>query len=81
MADSRVQKESDEIVSVRTGIPPVHIPWSVRSHSWKATSDPVMWLLDGDRFGQVARLVDVAAAADGDVIREQLERNNFEQRS
>ena len=37
-------------------------------------------LFDSDGFGQVARLVDVAAAAHGDVVGEQLQRNDFEQR-
>ena len=37
-------------------------------------------LFDGDRFGEIARLIDVAAAAHGDVVREQLQRNDFENR-
>ena len=37
-------------------------------------------LLHGDGFGQVARLVDVAAAADGDVVGQQLQRHNLNQR-
>ena len=37
-------------------------------------------LLDGDRFRQVARLVHVAAAAHRDVIGQQLQRNDFENR-
>ena len=36
-------------------------------------------LFDGDRFGEIARLIDVAAAADSDVIGEKLERDDFEQ--
>ena len=46
----------------------------------------VMWwvacftFLDGDALGQVARLVDVAAAAHGDVIRQQLQRHDLENR-
>ena len=35
-------------------------------------------LFDGDALGQIARLIDVAAAADGDVIRQQLQRHDFE---
>jgi hypothetical protein len=35
-------------------------------------------LLDGDGFGQVAGLVDVAAAADGYVVGEELEGDYFE---
>jgi hypothetical protein len=37
-------------------------------------------LLDGDGFGQVAWLVDVAASADGGVVCEELERDYFEDR-
>ena len=37
-------------------------------------------LFDGDRFRQIARLVDVAAAADCDVIGEKLQRDDFQQR-
>ena len=37
-------------------------------------------LFDGDGFRQVAGLVNVAAAAHGDVIRKELQRNDFEQR-
>lgn len=33
-------------------------------------------LLDGDRLGQVTRTVHVAAAQDGDVVREQLHRDD-----
>ncbi len=36
------------------------------------------WLLDGDGFGEVAGLIDVAAAADSDVMGEQLQRGNFQ---
>jgi hypothetical protein len=36
--------------------------------------------LDGDGFGQVAGLIDVATAAHGDVVGEQLQGDNFEQR-
>lgn len=35
-------------------------------------------LLDGDALGEVARLVDVAASADGDVVGEELEGDDFE---
>ena len=35
-------------------------------------------LFDGDGLGEVARLIHVAAAADGDVVGEQLQRNDFE---
>ena len=41
---------------------------------------PARRLLDGHRLGQIARLIDVAAAAHRDVIRQQLQRQNFEQR-
>jgi hypothetical protein len=37
-------------------------------------------LFDGNAFGEVAGLIDVAAAADGDVIGQQLQRNHFENR-
>src|SRR5438445_3012937 len=37
-------------------------------------------LFDSDGFGEVARLIDVAAAADGDVVGEKLERDDFEER-
>src|SRR3989338_6081539 len=37
-------------------------------------------LLDGDGLGEVARLVHVAAEAHGDVVREELERHDREQR-
>ena len=37
-------------------------------------------LFDGDGLGEVARLIYIAAAADGDVVGEKLERNNFEKR-
>ena len=37
-------------------------------------------LLDGYALGQISRLIDIAAAADGDVICEQLQRNHLEQR-
>ncbi len=37
-------------------------------------------LLDGDALGEIAGLVDIAAAANGDVVGEQLQRNHFEQR-
>src|SRR6267142_1349605 len=37
-------------------------------------------LFDGDGFGEVAGLVHVAAAADGDVVGKKLERNDFEDR-
>src|SRR5208282_6786650 len=36
-------------------------------------------LLDGDGFGQVAGLIHVAAAADGDVIGEQLQGDDLQQ--
>ena len=39
-----------------------------------------MPLLDGNAFGQVAGLVDVAAAADGDVVGQQLQRHDLQQR-
>ncbi len=38
-------------------------------------------LLHRNRFRQISRLVDVAAAADGDVIREQLQRDDREDRA
>lgn len=37
-------------------------------------------LLDGDGLGQISRLVHVATAPHGDVIRQQLQRDNLEQR-
>ena len=37
-------------------------------------------LLDGDGFRQVARLIHVAAAAHGDVIGQQLQRHDFQDR-
>ncbi len=37
-------------------------------------------LFHRDRLGQVARLVYVAAAADGDVVRQQLAGNDFQNR-
>ena len=37
-------------------------------------------LFDRDALGEVARLIDVAAAAHGDVIREQLQRNRHDDR-
>src|SRR5580698_10729114 len=37
-------------------------------------------LLDGDGFGQVAGLVYVAAAPDGDVVGEQLQRHDLDER-
>src|SRR5262245_9052434 len=37
-------------------------------------------LLDGDRFGQVARLIDVQAAQARDLVGEQLERDDRERR-
>ena len=37
-------------------------------------------LLDGDGLGEVARLVDVQAAAAGDLVREQLQRDDREDR-
>jgi hypothetical protein len=37
-------------------------------------------LLDGDGFGEVAGLVYVAAAADGYVVRQQLQRDDLEER-
>ncbi len=37
-------------------------------------------LLDGDGFGEVAGLVDVATAADGYVIGQQLQGDNFDER-
>jgi len=36
-------------------------------------------LLHGDAFSEVAGLVDVAAAADGDVVGEELQGDDFEQ--
>ena len=33
-------------------------------------------LFNSNRFRQISRLIDVAAAADGDVVREQLQRND-----
>src|SRR5258706_16389914 len=36
--------------------------------------------LDGDALGQVARLIHVAAARDGNVVREQLEREDGQDR-
>jgi len=38
------------------------------------------FLLDGDGFSEVAGLIYVAAAADSDVIGEQLQRHDFKQR-
>ena len=37
-------------------------------------------LLDGDALGEVARLVDVAPAHVGDVVRHQLQRDDVEER-
>ena len=37
-------------------------------------------LLDGHALRQIPRLIDIAAAAHRNVIREQLQRNHFEQR-
>src|SRR5947207_4870917 len=37
-------------------------------------------LLDGDGLGEVARLVDVGASRDGDVVREELERDDPDDR-
>ena len=37
-------------------------------------------LLDRDRLRQIARLIDIAAAADGDVIGQQLARHDFQNR-
>ena len=37
-------------------------------------------LLDGDGFGEIARLVDVATTPHGDVIGEHLQRDNFQDR-
>jgi len=37
-------------------------------------------LFDGDGFGEVTRLIDVAAAAHGDVVSEELKRNDFQHR-
>src|SRR5438874_9654731 len=41
---------------------------------------PTFELLDGYALGEIARLVDVAAAPDGDVVREQLQRDHHERR-
>ena len=49
----------------------------IASDGSTAGMDP---LLDRDRLGQVARLVDVRAARDRDVIREQLERDDRQDR-
>ena len=38
-------------------------------------------LFDRDRFCQVARLIDIAAAAHRDVVSQQLQRHNLDQRS
>ena len=37
-------------------------------------------LFDGDGFREIARLIDVATAAHGDVVGEHLERNDFQNR-
>jgi hypothetical protein len=49
---------------------------SVRGH----LSRKLVPLLDCYGLGQITRLVYVASAADGDVIGQQLKRNNFDQR-
>ncbi len=36
------------------------------------------YLFNGDGLGQVARLIHVASAAHGDVIRQELQRDDFE---
>src|ERR1051325_10354904 len=46
---------------------------------YKCTDDAVC-LLHRDAFGQVARFVDVAAAGDGDVVGQQLQRQHRQQR-
>ena len=45
-----------------------------------ATSCDKSGLLHRDRLRQVAWLIDIATAADRDVIRQQLQRNNLEDR-
>src|SRR3954452_21396771 len=45
---------------------------------WTSTSGAATALLHRDRLGEVARLVDVGAAGDRDVIREELERDDGE---
>ena len=35
-------------------------------------------LLNGDALGQIARLIDIASAADGNVVRQQLQRHDLE---
>ena len=45
----------------------------VRCGSWAHHDAPLLY---GDALGEVAGLVDVAAAADGDVVREQLQRDH-----
>src|SRR6266446_3534240 len=48
------------------------------SHEWGRVAPPC--LLDGDAFGEVARLVDVLAELGRDVIREQLEHDRVQDR-
>lgn len=40
----------------------------------------IQGLLDGDRLGKIPRLIDVAPPAHGDVIGQQLQRNDFQNR-
>ena len=41
---------------------------------------PINYLFDSHGLGQVARLIHIAAAPHRDVIRQQLQRNHFDQR-
>ena len=43
------------------------------------TPAPLLGLLDGDAFGEVAGFVDVAASEDGDVVGEELQRDDGQQ--
>src|SRR5579859_664958 len=59
--------------------------WSTHEEGTIYRAPTVAWrwlreLFDGDGFGEVARLIDVAAAADGDVIGKKLEGDDFEER-
>src|SRR3954453_17785656 len=58
----------------------VSVVLRIKTYLVRERSSTRAMLLDGYALREISRLVDVAAAADGNVIRKQLERDHLEKR-
>ena len=52
----------------------------IQTFSTRADFQNVVHLFDSDALGQIARLIDIATASYGNVIREHLQRHYFQNR-